>query len=218
MKIYRRPMTAEERDLLKALSGAQGQGCLDVSARYFICLVGGPVLGMLVAAMPLSLLKRAGKLPDAVLLLVLAAGTLLGFVVGLRVVLWEARTARETRARHEVALARGQVEVLRCEAADAVELMELEDEGPGFFVDVGGGEVLFLQGQYLMEMDFPCRRFEVIRLPNGGEILDVRCDGDRLAPSRTVDLDDLEEGYLPADGEVLRVSLATLEDDLRRLG
>jgi hypothetical protein len=51
------------------------------------------------------------------------------------------------------------------DVAEVVEVQELEDEGPHFFMDVGGGRTLFLSGQYLDEPvragRFPSSRIRV---------------------------------------------------------
>lgn len=46
----------------------------------------------------------------------------------------------------------GEAEVWHCEVSRVVQLEEQEDEGPGFFLELAPGQVLFLQGQHLYDL------------------------------------------------------------------
>jgi hypothetical protein len=222
-----RPLTAEERARLERSLPTPGGGCSGC-IRWFIASAGGPLAGMLAVA-ALGALLRIGERPFFGALMLVGAA--LGLVCGIVLLHAEKRSVSEARDRARAALEQGQVEVLRCTVAEAVEVEEVEDEGPAFFLDVEDGQLLFLQGQYLYDLAaeepageeaagrpprFPNRQIEVARLPGSGEVLDLRCTGEPLRASRRrAPLTDDE--YVPEDGELIPARLQTLEEDLRRL-
>jgi hypothetical protein len=200
---------------------------------FFIQLVGGAVLGMLASVIPGAILQWLGA-PDSMIQTAIAVCTIGGFLLGVRSV---RKDRRESTQPHLLDLAENVVEVIHCTVQDAVRVAPFEAEGPGFFLDVGDSKLLFVQGQryeddlldQLDELDedqldeadeevrFPCRELRMTRTPHGGLTLRFECLGESFEPSRVRGPLDGETEYVPADGEMLAGSLATLEADLRRL-
>jgi hypothetical protein len=109
------------------------------------------------------------------------------------------------------------MEILTVEAYKAIKVEEFEDEGIGFYLDIGDGKVLFLQGQYLYEYEdehqFPCTRFTLTRTPHTSAVFDLRCEGDYLPPIHTnppFEVKDYKNDQAPYDGQVLNVDFESL--------
>src|SRR5262245_34332813 len=141
-----RPLTDEERAQLEDwIRTAEAPGF----SRWFIALLGGPMAGLMLAGAVGALIGLSERPIFGTILLAGAALGLVGGVLGGR---GDARLASAGRQTDRQDLEGGQVDALRCTVADAVELGKVEDEGPGFFLEVDDGQLLFLQGQYLIEM------------------------------------------------------------------
>ncbi|HTE18547.1 MAG TPA: hypothetical protein VK689_09225 [Armatimonadota bacterium] len=157
----------------------------------------------------------------------LVIGLVTGAAAGWRMLLSDDQPVREAAERDRQDLIDGRLEILEADVYDAVEVEEFEDEGPGFFLDVGDRQLLFLQGQYLydylptyqeedMEPSFPCRRLRIARTPHGRTFRGIELLGAPLPPSR-VRPSFAEGEYVPQDGEIVTAHLASLDEDLRRL-
>jgi hypothetical protein len=243
----RRPFTDEERDLLHQISQpARGLRSplrlADLLVHGFILTAGVFLVAMLSIGVLLTVVLLwfvSPAAPRSVVALCLLGPS----VIVTACVCWRTFSRRATSEREiEHDLRDGQAEELHVTASEVVELEEFEDEGPGFFFDVGDGRLLFMQGQYLddyVSVDessrdppaeqaiadgsvstartprFPCREFEMVRAPLCGEVLALRCLGDYLSPSRRMSVAQFEGG-LP-DWIVFEGRLATLEDDVGRV-
>ena len=227
LTIEHRPMNEEERAALQIGTEPWREGCIDGCVSYFIQLVGLPLLGMLLTVSVLALPDYFHWLPRIVADMVVVLGTLAGLSVGVRSLRNERLTQQKSRdlARHD--LAGGQVRILHCTVSRAVEFPVDEDEGPGYFLEVGENQALYLHNPWLHEFEgdegeeplplFPNREMDVVQAVVSKATLSVVCLGERLAEWQTRE-EWPEDTYLPTDGEVLAVSLDTLDDDLKRLG
>lgn len=215
--IATRPLTEEERADLA--DSATGQGAGASGCAVILALAGGPVIGLLGAALVGVFLEGLGLTRLGPLLLL--AGAAGGLALGARSL---AATRARDRAMRQVFqhdLDAGEAQVTTYAATAALRLEEFEDEGPGYFFDVGEGKLLFLQSPRLGDLEqeegFPGREIDVARTAHSGMVLDVRTRGEKLtaeaAPATLLDV-----GCLPTDGEVLGGSLATLAEDLVRMG
>jgi hypothetical protein len=66
-------------------------------------------------------------------------------------------------------LRRGEAAVHRVDVIDAIEVEELEDEGPSFFIKTTEGTILYFAGQYFyryQKRKFPWKSFEIIEAPS----------------------------------------------------
>jgi hypothetical protein len=231
LTVERLLMSADERAQIEAAAlperGYPLGGCVSV----FISLAGGIVVGILLTTPVLAILDWLHRLSGAGPKVLIACGAVVGVSAGLRSLLRERRLWSEQgslrRTLYRKDLTDGYVTVLHCTVLNAVELLDVE-EAPSYFLDVGGGQVLFLNGQHLnqspgeaedAEPAFPCTFFNMVQAPHSKLILEVECLGEPLTPSRTLDPEDkyLSGIYLPQDGEILSASLTTLVDDLKRL-
>ena len=108
------------------------------------------------------------------------------------------------------------VEEATFDVAEAVAVEEFEDEGLSYYLRLDDGRVLFLSGQYLYdpadEGRFPSRRVTIVRTVRpSGDVLDLRCSGEHVAPSVVLPPFSEERngtGDLPEDGAVLEVDWA----------
>lgn len=102
---------------------------------------------------------------------------------------WREHEARN-RAELAAALADGHAVVKRVRAVAVVEVEPMEDEGTGWFFDLGDGRTLFLKGQDYDSPDedaaWPNTDFEIVRTRSAGRWLDLRCHGQALRPVRVV--------------------------------
>ncbi|MBB4637875.1 hypothetical protein [Longimicrobium terrae] len=106
----------------------------------------------------------------------------------------------------------GRVIVKRVQATAVVEIEELEDEGPGYLFDVGGGQVLFLKGLDYDPLDdetpWPNTDFEIIRGLVDGEFVAMAYHGKALPHTRVLRHHEVDaEAVWDEREEVLTMSL-----------
>jgi len=227
LTIENRPMNEEERAVLAASTEPWREGCVDGCAHYFIPLVGSPLLGMLLAAPVLALLDYLHRLPSLLGDMVMVLGTLAGLFVGVRSLRSDRLTQQRSRELARRDLADRQVRILHCTVSRAVEFPVDEDEGPGYFLEVGEHQVLYLHNASLLEFAgeeddepsplFPNRKMDVVQAVVSKTTLGVLCLGEPLGEWQIRE-EWPENPYFPTDGEVLAISLDTLDVDLKRLG
>jgi hypothetical protein len=215
-----RPFTAEERAQL-AGEAARGARWVDRLRHALALHAGCASAGFLAWGMIALVLALIGfDAAHPFLLLLLLVLTVGGFLWGGAVFRDAEAGARRRREDACAALAAGQAEVLEAEARDAVAVEPLVDEGPGYFLDVDEGRLLFLQGPYLADLvdagAFPSRRLRLTRAAGTGLHLAFECLGEPLRPSRSREFLEHDE-YWPSDSEIVPARLSTLEADLRRL-
>jgi hypothetical protein len=225
LTIEHRPMNEEERAALEVGTEPWREGCVDGGINYFIHLVGLPLLGMLLAAPVLALLDYLYRLPSLLGDVVMVLGTLAGLLVGMRALRGYRSTRQESRSLARQDLAGGQVRILHCTVSRAVEFPVDEDVGPGYFLEVGENQVLYLHSSYLLDFEgdeddapplFPNRAIDVVQAVVSKATLSVVCLGEPLAEWQMRE-EWPEDAYLPTDGELLTISLDTLDADLKRL-
>jgi len=104
--------------------------------------------------------------------------------------------SRQSKAERIAKLeAEGLVERRKFRAARAFGVQEFEDEGLHYYLELAGGGVLFLSGQYLYDYEpisndpevnqprlFPCEEFEVLRHKEAGYVVGIQCNGLVLEP------------------------------------
>ena len=101
-----------------------------------------------------------------------------------------------TRIRED--LARGEAAVHHVEALEAIEVEELEDEGPSYFILTTGREVLYLSGQWLdreKRRGFPWKTFDIVEAPVSRTFFGIKKTGERLQPAyvrKALDWDTLK--------------------------
>ena len=184
------------------------------------------IVGIFLAGVLIQVLALLGANPEEVRFPVLFTA----FVPVLIGAIWRRRRKNQSSPSLQLDVDEIRLEVLHCTAQDAVLLEEYEDEGLGYFLDVGNGQILFLQGQYLYDLVwgddwceqdesrgvFPCTQFSLVRIPPSlGEPLDLQCSGQRFSPSRRITQNPDLSLPIPYDGTVFSGSLSTLEQDLR---
>lgn len=132
--------------------------------------------------------------------------------------------------------AQGLVDSVECHAVRALEILEFEDEGYTFFLELTDGRTLFLQGQYLYnyglpdagiageERGFPTTHFIIKRHRTKGHVVDMLVQGNFLEPELTLEPIDLEGldfltqecwddgfGILPISFEEVQTQLKTMQ-------
>jgi hypothetical protein len=105
----------------------------------------------------------------------------------------------------------GQVEVTHVKTSRALERKDPEDFGAAFYLEVvnnGKAKVLYLQGQYLDEIEealFPATDFEVIRRLDNKEVIELKIIGNSFKPEKVLpvfDMEDWRNGNTPNDGDI----------------
>jgi hypothetical protein len=101
------------------------------------------------------------------------------------------------------------------EVTRAFHVEEFEDEGVHYFLELKGGGVLFLSGQYLYPYEpdagqarqFPCSRFSIRRHRVEHYVVDMEFGGVVLEPEALLPpftMQDYEIKGLPQDGDIIR--------------
>ena len=185
LTIERRAMTDQERKTIRNLIRADRnvfQWVLNLNVGFL------SVLGMLAGACVGMIAERLFHV--SVGRLAVWVGTIAGATLGLCVEWIKRRDLDRANLPYEQDLKQGQMEIVRYQAKAAVALEEFEDEGYGFFIDIGDSKLLFLQGQYLdepvSEGKFPSRSFDLVRAPVSHVIFDITCAGEPFTASRTL--------------------------------
>ena len=219
LTVAQRPMAPEERAIVTrwekpARARAMDWGC----AGYpLLCALLGAVPGVLLAYLMLYMLSgghTAHWLRPALLL-----GVLLGAGIGIAYAAVFGHRTRLFRQGYTAELAIGQVEVWQCTAMRAVRV-ESPEEGtlPGYLLQVDTRQLLFLDSFHLAELagdeSFPCRRFDVILLPETTQVVRVLCLEGGFAPECIYQIDSAQE-TLPQLPVVLSGDLDHLDGVLR---
>lgn len=113
----------------------------------------------------------------------------------------------------------GQIETSAFSAMRAFGVEEFEDEGLSYYLELDDGRVLFLNGQYLYDVEpmtddpeyhqkrrFPCSRFTILRHKTEGYAVDIQCHGTVIEPEFIASPfrdQDWREGSVPEDGEII---------------
>jgi hypothetical protein len=114
------------------------------------------------------------------------------------------------------------VEELTIDAFRAIKVEEFEDEGIGYYLDIGEGKILFIQGQYLYDEDengkselkIPSTRMAFTRVVGSGILLDFKCLGNYLPPCSTIPpftIKDFKKNCVPEDCTILEVDFESLK-------
>jgi len=150
------------------------------------------------------------------------------FVVAVYVgiVIWAYRENLGDDRRHETslhgALDTDVTRILHCRASACLAVPEIEDEGPGYFLQVENAMVLYLAGQlYYATSRFPSTDFELIEVLDAAGMpasFRIDCNGERLPPVRTLTAETkvllAERDALPEDLTLIDGTLEGLEDRL----
>ena len=209
LKTSYRPMSADERKLIvEQLSGGRSWSLFDLFIAWFFGMLGGVAVAMI--------FERWLNIDIHVDLLIVL-GSVVGLFLGVREARRTAAMAAAAKSLDEMDLSGGRMEVLDCTVERAVKLEEFEDEGVGYFLDVGDSKILFLQGQYLYDVEddgqFPNTHFVLTWAPHSRLVLDdPQCLGEPLMPIRTLDPEKVG-AHVPEEGAIFAGNLATLDED-----
>ncbi len=122
---------------------------------------------------------------------------------------------RASRRSVERAISDGRVEIISCDVTRAVELSEFEDEGPGYFLEIGSDLLMFIQGQHLFELDcVPCAKVTLTRVADSKKSLDFTCSGPHIVPVRTIQSRQFGGAPWLSDGLVFRAALEEIPESL----
>lgn len=225
------PLTADERQLLAVQARGVGWemargfafGGLFLTSILFLILFTawkflGPAIGFSGAK------HHAGE----VLALAMAITALCLLGAARSAVRFARQQAPQARlAQEDLAAGQARVETLTVTAAD--QLLEYEDEGPGFFLGLADNRVLFVQGQDLYNhahdtepeespapaKTFPARTVHYRTAPRSGLRLGLEPTGDYITPvllaSRRLGRDDI----MPEDGTFYDGTLAETRQKFR---
>lgn len=153
----------------------------------------------------------------------LGFGVVLVYVGIMLWVYWDSiRTTRRRVAQLQGTLTKNQVQVIHVQTEEMVELIEIEDEGAGYFFQVTPNKVLYLGGQeYYPTGKFPNSDFELVTIVDANDLpiaFQIVCHGQKLKPSRTIDktakLKLLDSDRYSQDLEVITGRLEKIEEVL----
>lgn len=213
-----RVVTAEEAAVLRHMICTDERfGCFDWLLPLFIA---ASVSTVVVFLLYLGV-RRIHEPPFELVIMAIVVG---GILIALA---WRALARKLHRRRNEAwfqKVTNSELEVTLCTTSSVVALGD-SDSFEAYFVEVEEEQVLFLCGGYLSEgvrhgpgeTSFPSTKFKLFRSPDatfssgfcGLELL-----GDKLDTTRSIVMKD--EYYSPENGELVKASISTLEDDLIR--
>ncbi len=114
----------------------------------------------------------------------------------------------------ESELREGEAEVIRIKTDRVVKRKDPEDFGSGFYIKLDEKSTLYLEGQYLDELQysrkFPNTEFEIIRTKWHNEFLEINSLGKYLKPERKLEPFTKEEyktGNRPHDGDIIELPI-----------
>lgn len=221
-----RQLTAEEKRILSNLASKKPENIVDKIIWGFITLGGSLLGGLFTAGIFGMILQTFGvikKGPSPAIQFILVTGSVAGFILGIVVLIKQRRISQNVYNAYSDDLKDNNVQVLHVTATGAVKVKEFEDEGPGFFLDVGDDKIMYLQGQYLYDvvegLKFPNTEFELIKLPHGKIILGVNCTGQFLKPLRILNPSVIcrHKESLVFDGDIFDGHLESIEQDFAKL-
>jgi hypothetical protein len=130
---------------------------------------------------------------------------------------WRKLASARTLPEPLADLRTGMAHVRGFSAKDAILVREFEDNGPGVYLDVGEGKVLYLGGPYLQSLLadrlFPATTFDVAYAPRSHIVVGVYSRGDYLNPTftkRAFTEAEIVSRQTPTDGELLECDFQTL--------
>jgi hypothetical protein len=229
-RITSRSPTAEELQAMRAQTkpSMASWGCL---------LVIWGVVPMTMLAFTGGLIAR-WLAPDRVVM-----GRLLGAIAGSLILAWFMRLyiPHERRQRRIAAKDFDDLVVQEIAVRDprVIEVGLINDHAPIVAMDIGDGKLLFLQGQWLIDLSiygapqmerkddyeeflnqlpapysFPSSAFTILRLPHSGMVLHIRVEGAYVRPEKEVEA--LRREFQFGDSELLEGELEQIADVLAK--
>jgi hypothetical protein len=117
-------------------------------------------------------------------------------------------------------LARGEVAIHHVQVLDAIEIEEVEDEGPSYFILTDEKEVLYFSGQWLdreKRKGFPWTTFNILEAPASRTFFSLKKTGERFRPShirKALDWETLKKfGAFKGSYRILNVDFESLKSD-----
>lgn len=234
-EVLQRPMTEAERaELLQALKPVRESmaGCETVS--LFVVIV---LITLVVTVFTMGFTNR----PEIYLSVGAATAAILVAVFCLCFGPWirslrSSYSAHAASVREDIEKGNVKIKVFRPVAAWLIE--DIDDEGPGYLLQLPKNRILFLQGQHLYwtegseeseifghdgpadrstSREFPNTEFGIVSGPSSGWFLGLACLGDPLPISRRIDPDEelkSVERYV-GDGDVFPGRLETVLADAK---
>ncbi|HXV72296.1 MAG TPA: hypothetical protein VEB69_12970 [Acidimicrobiia bacterium] len=127
----------------------------------------------------------------------------------------------EFRRRVKEDIVGGVAAVRRVSAVDAIEIEEVEDEGPSYFILTSDGQTLYIGFQELdrhKSRGFPWTEFEIVEAPNSGTFFSLKKIGGKLQPSLVrsqLPWDEMKQIGFDKRYRVLDVEFAKLKEQAR---
>ena len=213
MAVTRKPLTDAERRSLEQ----QARSRPDWANHFF----GGVAVFALVLGAQALVLKLVGRPGWADNPLFVIVPGIAAIAVVAHFIRDDLRMRAPGRARAARMLAAGDIDEEKVTVVDAIEVEESEDEGPHYYLKLGDGRVLFLSGQYLLEVfggpdddDWTPRSSLTIRRSVAtGEIVHAEAKGKRVPPSTTrPPFTDVEQDLrlVPDDGAIVALPFDSL--------
>lgn len=114
----------------------------------------------------------------------------------------------------ETEIREGEAEVLKLKTDRAIKRKDSEDFGSGFYLKIDGNRTLYLEGQYLDQLQysrkFPNTEFEIVRTKWNNELLEINSRGKYLKPERKLKpftKEQYKSGNRPFDGDIVELPI-----------
>lgn len=108
----------------------------------------------------------------------------------------------------------GEAEVIKLHTDKVIKRKDPEDFGSGFYLKIDENRTLYLEGQYLDELQysriFPNTEFEVIRTKWYNELLEIKSSGKYLKPQRKLQpftKEQYKSGNRHFDGDIIETPI-----------
>jgi hypothetical protein len=109
----------------------------------------------------------------------------------------------------------GKAQVLKIKTEKVIKRKDPEDFGSGFYLKIDENKTIFLQGQYLDELQysrkFPNTDFEIVRTKlSFNELIDINSFGKYLKPERKLEpfsKEQYKSGNFHCDGDILEIPI-----------
>lgn len=217
MEHIAKPLTTSQRETLEALRKDYKNWHLGDWLALFVTTGGAFLLGVFLLGFPLAVANSCSTAtPDKTGLCLFMPGAIM-VIPGLLIHVCHLHRRKKKYCRNlEKDLAGGQQDVLCGKVKDIYVLEAWDSQGEAFFIELDSSDhILFLQGAFLQENDFPKETITLSRLCHSKHILSLECTGEDITPSQVIPARDFS-APLPINGTVFPGNLDDLEGALWR--
>lgn len=207
-----KPLTSSQRETLENLRADYKHWHLGDWLALFVTTGGAFLLGIFLVGFPLAVASSCSA-PEKTGMCLFIPGALM-VIPGLLIHACHLHRRKKKYCSHlEKDLTRGEQEVIHGKIKNMHVLEAWDSQGEAFFLELDQDNILFLQGAFLQENDFPKETITLSRLYHSKHILSLECSGEDIEPSQIIPTRDFS-APLPVNGSVFPGKLEDLEGAL----